>query len=281
MKNYFRYSIVRFRPYAEIGEFANIGIVVLDTFDQIIDFKLAPKRFSRLRHFFDESGYRSYFGAIDLLRVELARISGYLPDLERWDGESAFQDITRNRESSIVFSEPRVTSSELPLKVLVDKLYSRFVKREFSAEDPEIELTRDIRRTLHRNGVHNFKTIKVDDDLVPVTFPLAYQARSLFAIKPLAFDQKSPLSIVDYGAHWNKRLRYLLDRHKIGPHNVLLAITRPSNTTERAVRDAFNLATEELEQLPLHMVDGEVSGVVNPAIVEFARNVTAQPPWFQ
>lgn len=279
MKRYFRYSVIRFRPYAELGEFANIGVIVLDIYGNEIDFRLAPKRFSRLRHFFDDSGYRSYYGAIDLLRLELGRVSAYLPDLKEWNAADAFNSLVRTRESSILFSEPRTLTSDETLKSIVDRLYSRFIKREAPLEDPEVALTRDIRRALHHNGLRQFKNVKIDDDLVPVSFPLGYRGRDLFAIKPLAFDQKSPMSIVDYGAHWTKRLSYLLDKQKIYPNNVLLALSPPPSSSERSSRDAYAIAKAELEELPLEVVQGQSDGVINPVVLEFARNASQRHFW--
>lgn len=44
---------MRFRPYAETGEFANIGVIVFDIENDEADFRLANRRFARIGHFFD------------------------------------------------------------------------------------------------------------------------------------------------------------------------------------------------------------------------------------
>ncbi|QBM77414.1 DUF3037 domain-containing protein [Sphingomonas sp. AAP5] len=276
MKSIFKYSIIRFRPFAETEEFANIGVIAIDEASGEIAFEIGPKRFSRIRHFFDEKAYHAYAHVIEHLAVELPRMTQFLTKNYGVSSRSAFEDITKRRESSVIFSAVRLVNSDLNIETLTENLFNRFVKREFAADNIENVLTRDIRRSLHQYGVRNFKNFKIDDDLIPVSFPLAHLGQELRAIKPLAFSQKSPMGIVDYGAHWRKRLSYLLDRKKVGERNVLIAVDGPGIDAEKPMREAFDLARDELARLPFDIVDGEVGGVVNEKIIAFAR---ASLPW--
>lgn len=268
MKAIFRYSIIRFRPFAETEEFANIGIVVLDIINQKIDFQVAPKRFARVRQFFEEKAYSAYARGVEALRVELGRASEYIPTLEHARADQIFSDLIRPRESSIAFSYPRVVQSDQALSDLTNSLFARFVKREIVLDNVEQELTKDIRKSLHRAGVSHFKSLKIDDDIIPVTLPLAHRGRTLRAIKPLAFSQKNPMGVVDYGAHWRKRLSYILEKGDVSEGNVLIAVSAPDQDDDAMVK-AFLLATDELRKLPFPLVNADRFSI-NDEIVAFA-----------
>jgi hypothetical protein len=275
MTGLFRYSIVRFRPFAETEEFANIGVVVLDVQRERIAFELAPKRFVRIKHFFDEGAHNAYAAAIAYLSIELGRAAEYLPLSLNVRASQVFEDLIKPRESSIIFSPARAISTDTSADLLAVKLFSRYVKRESSTpENAEHVLTRDIRMALHTAGLRHFKAAKISDDVVPVNFPLAYDDGALHAIRPLAFSQRNPLGIFDYGAHWRRRLSYLIERGKIKEGNVLLAVNGPNEKTNRSMLEAYGLALEELRRLPFDLVTAENNGVVNEAIVDFAQRVT-------
>lgn len=276
MKNIFKYSIIRFRPFAETEEFANIGVVAIDGASGQIDFQLAPKRFTRVRQFFEEKAYSAYAHAIDLLNIELPRASEYLTTFHGTDAAKIFSEIVRPRESSIVFSTSRVVQSDLRLEALVRNLFGRFVKRELTNDNAEHLLTKDIRQALHRIGMKHFRTVRIEDDVIPVTFPLAYRDRELRAIKPLSFSQRSPMSVVDYGAHWRKRLSYLLERGRVEQGNILIAVDGPEYDADNSMQEAYKLAMGELQQLPFPIVRGEEAGTVNQEIIDFAAR--SRPP---
>lgn len=270
MRNIFKYSIIRFRPFAETEEFANIGVIAIDGSSGRIDFQLAPKRFTRIRQFFEDNAYIAYAHAIDLLTVELPRSSEYLPAFHGTDAGKIFSEIVRPRESSIVFSSARVLQSNLCLEDLVRSLFGRFVKREIANDNPEHLLTKDIRQALHNIGFRHFRNVRIEDDVIPVTFPLAYRGQELRAIKPLSFSQKNPMSVVDYGAHWRKRLSYVLERGRVKQGNILIAVDGPEYDADMSMQYAYKMAIDELRQLPFHIVRGEENGTVNPDIIEFA-----------
>lgn len=276
----FKYSVIRFRPFAETEEFANIGVIVTRVIDGKIGFKLAPRRFTRIRQFFDQVAYDAYDDVISYLQIELGRAAEYLPKFSTMHGSEIFNDVTRRRESSILFSNPRVTEHDIELDDLIDKFYDRFVKRENVTYSREEFLVRDIRRELRRAGINYFKSVKLNDDVVPVSFPLAYQAAELRAIKPLAFSQKSPMSVLDHGAHWRRRLGLLLDRRRISPGNVLLAVEPPPAGADISTMEAFDVARKDLSALPFKVIDVRDGNYVNHDVISFARHSVEAKPFF-
>lgn len=49
-----QYAIVRFTPFVETGEFANVGIVLFAPRQKSLLFKLVTKRYARITGFFHE-----------------------------------------------------------------------------------------------------------------------------------------------------------------------------------------------------------------------------------
>lgn len=243
-------------------------------------YKLAPRRFTRIKNFFDQVAYEAYDDVIAYLRIELARSAEFLPTFSNLNGSEIFNDLIRRRESSVLFSNPRITERDMDLEELVDKFYDRFVKRENITYSREDVLVRDIRRELNRWGIKNFKSIRLNDDVVPVNFPLAHQGLFLRAIKPLAFSQKSPISVLDHGAHWRQRLGLLLERGRISPGNVLLAVEPPPIGAEDSMLEAFDVARRDLSTLPFEVIDVCNGDFVNHQVVEFARETPDSRPLF-
>lgn len=272
MSAIYQYSIIRFRPFADLGEFANIGVVVLDSQNEILKFRLARARFRRLREFFGDDAYRAYAAAIEHLRLELDSLTKGDGFWQNWEPERAFAHLTRSQESSIIFSEIRTVLSRDPVDDVVDLLFNRLIERQ-RQEDHDLDLIKDIRHELLTNGIRAFRAIRVVDDVVPVTFPLAHRSETLSAIQPMVFSQKTPLAVFDHGAMWKRRLAYLLDQKKIADHSVILAVDPPTNDAGRSLLGAYDEAMKEFESLPFQIVDAKVNGQINHKIIDFAEAV--------
>lgn len=275
MSAIYQYSIIRFLPFADLGEFANIGIVALDRQNKILQFRLARARFRRLREFFGEDAYRAYRAAIEHLRLELGSLTAGVRFWANWEPERAFSHLTRTHESSIIFSEVRTLLSKDHIDDVVDTLFDRLIERQ-RQEAHDLDLIKDIRQELISKGIKGFRAIRVDDDVVPVTFPLAYKGERLNAIQPMVFAQKTPLSVFDHGAMWKRRLSYLLDQNKIDDGSVILAINPPDEDAGNSLRHAYREAMSELDSLPFEIVIAEVDGRINNRIVDFAAAVFPQ-----
>lgn len=266
----YQYSIIRFLPFADLGEFANIGIVALDSQNKALQFRLARPKFRRLREFFGEDAYRAYGSAIEHLRLELASLTAGDGFWASWEPERAFSHLTRRHESSIIFSEVRTLLSKDRIGDVVDTLFTRLIERQ-RQEGHDLDLIKDIRHELVANGIKGFRAIRVADEVVPVTFPLAHRNDTLNAIQPMVFTQKTPLAVFDHGAMWRRRLAYLLDRGKISDKSVLLAVDPPAADAGRSLQSAYGEAMNEINSLPFEAVTAEVSGRINHRIIEFAE----------
>ena len=118
-----QYAIVRFAPFVETGEFANVGILMMAPKDRFFGFQLETRRFARITRFFQELDRKHYLKAVQNVQAELERVHNVLKahgfDRRRKfnDVEFAqrlFAEVIRPRESTVRFGEPRVILAENP-----------------------------------------------------------------------------------------------------------------------------------------------------------------------
>lgn len=138
MRKACQYAIIRFMPFIETGEFANVGIVLLCPEQRFFDFRLLG-RHERIIRFFEGMDERVYTEARRFLDGELGRIKAALEtgpfDRRPADVRAAqalFQELTRPREALMRFDMPRAVLTD-DSRAKLDELYGRYVERNFAA----------------------------------------------------------------------------------------------------------------------------------------------------
>lgn len=235
-----RYSIVRFLPYAETEEFANVGVVLHAPSARYFDFKLSNK-WRRLGGFFDTLDRRVFAQGRLALEEELIRTRemaaqwfGAAPT-QQLGGLALFDDLIRPREALFRFSPKRVVMTEEPGAKLAE-LFEHYVEHDFATpEYQETLIEKDVRGVLRREGLgQKFKKAKlgVDSLQFPVPFAVLDDAgRAVRVIKPLHLAYDDPVRILDHGSQWLGRLRHLERVHAM-PQAMLLAVTEPPAGTD-------------------------------------------------
>jgi hypothetical protein len=255
-----QYAIVRFRPFVETGEFANVGVVMMAARERYFDFKLETQRHGRVTRFFDELDAKVYRAALNDLGDELERIRAVLKDngfdRRRKDNnvelaEGLFTEIIRPRESIIRFSEPGVVLTDNPEQKLYE-LFGYYVERNFVTKQyRETVLERGMRTWLDELRVsERFVRTQVGNDEYQVTFPFVElrDKRPVKIMKPLYLGQDSPSKILDHCGQWVFRLDQLHRRGRM-PDNVLFAVDGPNEERAQGKRDAaYRQAVEMLEE---------------------------------
>jgi hypothetical protein len=101
------YAVVRFMPFAETREFANVGVVVIAPKFGLYDFKLAPQKLGLVTQFFDDLDGMVYKHVIEGFEAELERVRNYLVHnyVQGKDLVEYFKEVTRTRESVLHFGE--------------------------------------------------------------------------------------------------------------------------------------------------------------------------------
>lgn len=252
-----RYSIIRFLPYQETGEFANIGIVLTCPETSYFDFKLQSRRYSRITDFFAELDSKVYLESIKLFAQELKRIQDFVCD-QKLDAEGVrniFQSLTHPREAIVQLTESRPRLCEEPEKML-DQLFRYYVEREFSTHEyRDTVVLRRVKTLVDSLKLERpFKAVTLGDEFVSAHFPLVQYAPKKDAekvdkiIKPFALNHGEPSKIIQHGAVWADRIKRLRKQPGVMPKNILFAVEGPSQAQSSKCKIAFDSICEELRE---------------------------------
>lgn len=227
-----RYSIIRFLPYAETEEFANVGIVMHAPTARYFDFQLSNK-WRRLGGFFDKLDRRVFAQGVTAFAEELARTRDMAGQAS---AQGVFDDLVRPREALFRFSAVRAVMTESP-QAKLSELFDHYVEHDFATPEYQEKLIeKTVRGVLRREGLSDrFHSAKLGVDGLQFKVPFAEldaDGRALRVIKPMHLAYEDPLRILDHGSQWLGRLRHL-ERVKAMPRSMLLAVTQPPVDTDR------------------------------------------------
>ncbi|MDT0499681.1 MULTISPECIES: DUF3037 domain-containing protein [unclassified Halomonas] len=206
------YAVLRFQPYPETGEFANLGIVMLCS-DGTFLYRLETRHYKRITQFFSKLDKKVLLNARRSIADELARISSVMQK-HASDSElqlSVFKHLTGPSESLLRFSRPGVIAAAKPEDAL-EKLFLNYVHHDFSQKpNEEAQLTSQVTKWLRsfRNRLYAERTL--GSELLQVKFPLVWEEAGTArqAVKPISFDLEDSSSIIEKGDKWEKRMRRL------------------------------------------------------------------------
>ena len=268
-----QYAIIRFLPYAETGEFANVGVVLGCPATGYLDARLMPtKRTGRIAAFFEQLDKRIYRDALNYLDDELERICRAVRECAGQNHEDlvqqTFSALTRPREALLRFSDTRVVLTDEPGAEL-DKLFARFVERDF-ANKPYHDriLERGVRQLLTRANLGEyFKPGEIGNEDLHIQVPFVHlrDGQPALAIKPLDLAKAEPNQVFEHGGHWVDRIRRL-HRKNLLPGEMLFAVQEP-RLDDTKTRDA---ADEIIGDLRDEGVKVAVASDIK-AIADFAK----------
>jgi len=234
-----QYALLRFRPFVETGEFANVGVVLMCPEGRFFGFKLL-KKYGRITKFFHQLDSKVYLTGKALFTDELERFAGHLRQ-SALDGRkkvidvplaiSLFAEMTRTRDSMLQFDERRVVLAENP-KVKLAELFDHYVERNFVTKAYQERLLESaVRRILFKsdaqigNGFTQEKIVTAD---FVVNFPFVHKTKAVVdkIIKPLYLAQDDSTKILNHGGLWVDKLKRLRKRNAL-PDSVLLPLAAP------------------------------------------------------
>lgn len=274
-KHLCQYAIVRFLPYRETGEFANVGIVLMCPETGYFDFRLLTK-VRRITAFFEELDAGIYRGVRNDFKKELVRIQDFLTPKEDTRGfvdtelaRHLFAELTRPREVMMRFEGVRVVLADDPAHEL-DALFAHYVERSFSTKAYQEKL---LEKTIHKvlQGAHLNKQYKPQTIGNAATyhawFPFVniQDGKVLRAIKPLHLAQDDPAQIFDHGWAWMGKIEKLRALHLL-PDRVLFPVQGPAEQKGERF-DTFQEITRKLANEGVVVV----AATQVDEIIEFAR----------
>jgi hypothetical protein len=263
-----KYSIIRFQPYAETEEFANIGVVLYASAAKRIEFRLLDgKQHTRITHFFDPECKEVFIQATKIIRDEIERIQKILEFEARFEVDF-YEDLIRSREDIIRFSDSRVLFSIDPVAT-VDKLFNHYIHRSFIHEPSFEDLMKSQVRDLlvSRQLYGKFKDGSIGAaDKYEVKFPFVRNIGELKVIKPIHFRHDKPTPLIEHGIKWISKVQQLQKYHFIQPEQILFAYQAPDKN-QVTLFNAFNEVKQQAVQLGVVMADIKATD----DIADFAR----------
>ena len=233
-----QYALLRFRPFVETGEFANVGIVLMAPEARYFGFRVL-KRYGRITQFFHQLDRKVYLEGRQLFKEELDRFAHELRRLAL-DGRKTrpdvalarnlFTELVRPRETMLQFAEQRIVLAEDP-KAKLAQLFDHYIERNFvTKEYQERLLESNVRKLLFRADVGmKFQKEKIGADDFTVNFPFVHmvEGKAERIIKPLYLGQNDSTKILTHGGQWVDKVRRLRNRNALPP-NVLFPVTAPA-----------------------------------------------------
>lgn len=233
-----RYAIIRFTPFVETEEFANIGVFMQSP--KGLHFKLELRKQARITHFFDDLNPNVFRNALRELKKELERICELgNSDLEAKRLEALFQEVVRPRETLLNFSDIKA-GLYLDTSKALDDIFSHFVGRNFvTKEYKEHTMEKSVRGFLEEaNIAAHYKRKTLGDSVYKMTFPFVKQTENqILAIKPLHLANEKATEVINNGGHWLFKINELRNRNVLGEN---LLLTLDAEPAALDAKDAFH-----------------------------------------
>lgn len=244
------YAIVRFLPFVETGEFANVGVVLFCPEKRYFDFKLIT-RVRRITAFFEQLNADVFRRAKNEFSQEFKRLRDFnttLTQERHWridDPKAAglfFNEITRPREVLMRFDTQRVVLANDPA-VKLKELFEYYVERNFVTHEYQDKLLeRKINKVLTEANLARFyKPARIGNDDYHALFPFVHLVdnKPIRVIKPLHLAHDEPMRIFEHGWLWLGKLKKLKAVRML-PENILLPVNGPKHNVHDEREAAYN-----------------------------------------
>lgn len=258
MKKYAcHYSIVRFLPYPETGEFANVGVVVACPETGFFGYKLLKQKIGRVTGFFEELDKKICSQSLAMFEKELVRVSAMVSEQRPGAEElkKLFNAFVHPREAIIRFADASIRLAEQPEQI-VGSLFLYYVERNFVTHDyKETQLVQSLRNIVHGLNLSKpFRQKTLGDEIAHATFPLVQMddGRAVKVIKPFYLGQDEPGKIIAHGGVWvDKIIR--LKKRKLLPDATLFAVDGPDENSGNLYL-AYKEICDDLMQLEVKVI---------------------------
>lgn len=251
MKYICNYSILRFLPYPETGEFVNIGIVLIAN-NGDFRFKIEKKR-QRVTNFFPSLDAKIFMRARKEIDIELARLSGFFTtNREDIAGLlSTFKHLIHPRETMMRFSDPGTMATENANQALSD-LFDHYVKHSFATKEyQETVLERQLGKLLAASNLkQRYSEQKLGSVDYPVKFPFVLMSGTepVQALKPIHLGHDEPGKIIEHGDAWISKVRRLNSAGQLARDTLFIA--GPPEEGRTKLLKAYKEIAEELKTFP-------------------------------
>jgi len=232
------YAALRFTPYRETAEFANVGVIVCAPQVGYFGFHCNHKLGKRLRGFFPELPLEIYRDAIGGMEALLAGLRGQLGQKALPTDDlhevlvARFHELVRTREGLLAFGPAGALLADAPEQALKD-LHQRLVMRQFAQQtEYHEEVMRKRLATCLRTWQLNtfYRRADIGDKQFHISVPFVYQVDGQVRkmLRPLDLDRVDTTSIYKHGDQLAVAMRRLR-QFKTLPAQVVIPVRLPAN----------------------------------------------------
>ncbi|MCK6386349.1 MAG: DUF3037 domain-containing protein [Zoogloea sp.] len=249
------YALLRFRPFVETGEFANVGVVLMAPDAGFFGYRLLT-HYSRITRFFHQLDRGVYLRGKGLFKQEIDRFAADLRRLALGDGHATvnlplagqlFTEFVRPREAMLQFDDQRIALADDP-QAKLDGLFDHYIERNFVTREYQERLLETMVRKLlvGRQLGAAYRAEKVGNPEFTVNFPFVHrhEGRADRIIKPLYLAQDDSTKLLTHGGQWVDKVRRLRKRNAL-PEAVLFPVKAPAPDTKPY--QAFEEIREDLQ----------------------------------
>lgn len=256
------YAVISFRPYEEVGEFINVGVLAVECQSRFLTYRMLPvQRTRRVRSCFPEIDLSMYRSGLRRLERELAALS---QETNQWSDDSgtksshpAQTDLFLKEGSTDLFqylSRPRGSLFFYPIKGArltddmdraVDELFAKYVDHQNQSpiDYEEKKLVKSLKEIFRDAKLDKYyrDCPRLGSESYHVGIPLAYTPKGasipMKVIKPLNLNQSSPTRIYTHGDDWIAKVNRLRTLGLL-PRSFLFAVNKAkSNPEKKAAND--------------------------------------------
>ncbi len=231
------YAALRFLPYRETGEFANVGVVVWAPEAGYFGHRINTKLGKRIRGFYPDLELTLYRQALkgtgELLGAVQTQFAGPVSASEERHGTlvNRFHELVRTREGLMTFGPAGALLADSPEQAL-DTLYQRLVLRQFTKqpEYQEVVMKKRLADCLRTWKLMEFyqPEFQIGDERFHVTVSFAHlvEQRPTKILRPLDLDKKDSTSVFSHGDRLASALRRLKEFQML-PEQVVIPVRLP------------------------------------------------------
>lgn len=213
----FEYQLLRYRPDAVSGEFANVGIIVFDA-----DSKQVAGRFlekvARVSQFFPGINGRYLSKVLKYIAIDVDRLSQqFSSELDVFpfaNLEQVSRSILAKDDSSLYFTEPR-RGLDLSIHAMLDNLFERMVVAHLPEDEHHFISDKDVWTKVYKQHferkeiLRNLVTHTIATSIDTFEFEHAWKNGKWNCFESLNFNLQKDQSIKDKAYKWQAKLNEL------------------------------------------------------------------------
>lgn len=254
-----RFTVVRFMPYIETREFANVGIILICPKTGFFNYKLENK-YQRLSKFFKYFDAKIYKQALLSFSDELERIKDNLEKSQKNNPEilrALFDHLARPRDAIICTSDVGVTTG-MSEQIELDRLFSYYAEHSFAKEQHEELLTKQIQNMIKDiQTPFPFVQTKIGNDEYYANFPMVQKQEEKVRkiIKPLYLGQNNSSDIIQKYDKWVSIINRLRSFSSIGHDAKIMFPFQISENQTNAQKNALDLILQDTKNTGIKLIN--------------------------